>query len=222
MTPDIEKIPQELKGFPQWVCHRANKIPVNPETGDNAKADDPGTWGEFDQAVRHFEENRGNGIAGIGFEFSPGDPYAGVDLDKCRNPETGEVEPWALKVVQHLNSYSEVSPSGTGLHIWIRGKLPQGARRKGKVEMYDSGRYFTVTGHHLESTPTTIEERQAELEALHGEIFGKPQRNPSRARPDPLKRTLAMGANYLMMISLDRIRQSKNGNKFTRSRARGP
>ena len=156
---DLDKIPPELKAFPQWVCYRSNKIPVNPKTGDNAKADDPGTWSEFDHAVRYWEAHRSNGIAGIGFEFSPGDPYTGVDLDKCRKPETGEIEPWALEIVRHLNSYTEVSPSGTGLHIWIKGKLPPGARRKGKVEMYDTARYFTVTGHHLEGTPINIEPR---------------------------------------------------------------
>ena len=180
INQNFDKIPPALKAFRQWVCYRPNKVPVNPKSDDNAKADDPDTWGEFDQAVRHWEAHRGNGIAGVGFEFSPGDPYAGVDLDKCRNPETGEIEPWALEIVRHFNSYTEVSPSGTGLHIWIKGKLPPGGRHKGKIEMYDTGRYFTVTGHHLEGTPTTIEARQAELEALHAKFLASPQRTPSR------------------------------------------
>ena len=185
LAPDLDKIPPALKAFRQWVCYRPNKVPVNPKSDDNAKADDPDTWGEFDQAVRHWEAHRGNGIAGVGFEFSPGDPYAGVDLDKCRNPETGEIEPWALEIVRHFNSYTEVSPSGTGLHIWIKGKLPPGGRHKGKIEMYDTGRYFTVTGHHLEGTPTTIEARQTELEALHKEVFGKLQTPPKNSDSGP-------------------------------------
>lgn len=214
MIPDLDKIPPELKAFPQWVCYRQNKIPVNPKTGDNAKADDPSTWDEFDQAVRHWEAHRGNGITGIGYEFSGDDPFAGVDLDKCRNPETGEIEPWALEIVTHLNSYTEVSPSGTGLHIWIKGQLPPDGRHKGKVEMYDSGRYFTVTGHHIEGTSTTIENRQAELEALHAEIFGKTSEEPKRRSG----RYTKSGGNSKNGLSddalLDEIFKSKAGNKF--------
>ena len=125
VTPELDKIPPELKALRHWVCYRPNKVPVNPKTGDNAKADDPDTWGEFDQAVRHWEAHKDNGIAGIGYEFSGDDPFVGIDLDKCRNPETGEIESWALEIVRHLNSYTEVSPSGTGLHIWIKGSYPR-------------------------------------------------------------------------------------------------
>jgi putative DNA primase/helicase len=166
LTPELDKIPPELKAFPQWVCYRSNKIPVNPKTGDNAKADEPATWGEFDQAVRHWEAHRGNGIAGIGFEFSSADSCSGIDLDHCRDPATGEIEPWALEIVRRLNSYTEVSPSGMGLHIIVKASVPPGGNRKGRVEMYDSARYFTMTGHHLEGTPLNIEPRQAALQCF--------------------------------------------------------
>ena len=215
LTPDLERIPSELKALPQWVCHRQNKIPVDPKTGDNAKADDQSTWGEFPQAVAYWKGHQGNGIVGIGFEFSPGDPYTGIDLDKCRNPETGEIEPWALEIVRRLNSFTEVSPSGTGLHIWIKGKLPRGARRKGKVEMYNSGRYFTVTGHHLEGTPTTIEDRQAELTILHEEIFGKHSEEPKQGPGRDPKSGRGAADELSDEELIERIRLSKNGNKFT-------
>jgi putative DNA primase/helicase len=212
---DLDKIPLELKAFPQWVCYRQNKIPVNPKTGDNAKADDPGTWGEFDRAVRHWEAHRGNGITGIGFEFSPGDPYTGVDLDKCRDPETGKIEPRALEIVRRLESYTEVSPSGTGLHIIVKATVPPGGNRKGQVEMYDSARYFTMTGHHLEGTPTTTEDRQAELEALHGEIFGKTSRGEPTQRSGRSIKSEANSKNELSDDELlEEIFKSKIGNKF--------
>ena len=94
-----------------------------------------------------------------------------MDLDHCRNAETGEVEPWATEIVEELDSYTEVSPSGDGLHIIIQGKLPSGRRRKGNIEMYDSVRYFTMTGDHVAGTPATVEERDALLKQLHVDVF---------------------------------------------------
>ena len=216
MTPDLDNIPSELKVFPQWVCYRPDKIPVNPKTGGNAKADDPETWGEFDQAVRHWQTHEGSGIAGIGFEFSPGDPYAGVDLDKCRNPETGELRYCARVILDHLASYSEDSPSGTGAHIITKAKWPRDAGNKKalpcgmKIEVYDRLRYFTVTGHHLPGTPTTIEDRQTELTALHREVFGGAQK-PQAAPAGP---HLALDLSDQEL--LDKARRATNGEKFDR------
>jgi putative DNA primase/helicase len=99
---DLEKIPPELKRMPNWVSWRPDKTPVNPKTGKNAKANDPATWGTFSQAVRYWEANKGNGIAGIGYEFFRDDPYTGVDLDKCRNPETGELKYCAAAELEYM------------------------------------------------------------------------------------------------------------------------
>ena len=76
--------------------------------------------------------------------FSSGDPFAGVDLDKCRDPQTGELEGWAKKIVRGLDGYAEASPSGTGVHVIVRAKAPN--RRRGRIEAYSSERFFTVTG----------------------------------------------------------------------------
>jgi len=107
----------------------------------------------------------------------------GIDLDHCRDPQTGEITPRALEIVQRLDSYTEISPSGDGLHILVIGQLPRQGNKCGGIEMYSSGRYFTVTGQHLPGTPTTIEERQAELTALYQEVFGESseRRSPHRA-----------------------------------------
>ncbi len=113
-------------------------------------------------------------LLGLDLNSSPQDPYTGVDLDKCRDPETGEIEPWARSIIDRLKSYTEISPSGCGLHILIRPSSAPGGNRKGKLEFYDRGRYFTMTGHHLVGTPATIESRQGSLRGLHLETFGKP------------------------------------------------
>jgi primase-polymerase (primpol)-like protein len=149
LTP--QNIPQELKDRAQWVVWRLEeregkltKIPYNPANlSQKAKANEPGTWGGFEQAMTAYK--RGT-FAGIGYEFSAADPYTGIDLDHCRNPKTGEIELWAREIITRLNSYTEISPSGRGIHILVKGKLPPGPRRKGQVEMYSEGRYFTMTG----------------------------------------------------------------------------
>jgi putative DNA primase/helicase len=207
---DLEKIPPELKARPQWVCWRHDKTPVNPRTGGNAQADNPDTWGEYDLAVKLWEAHRGNGIAGVGFEFSFYDPFCGVDLDKCRDPDTGKIEPWAWEIIKRLDSYTEVSPSGRGVHILVRGKLPLGGNRKGKVELYSRDRYFTMTDTHLEGTPTTIEPRQTELDVLHREIFGQGKSEaPKPGSPSP---ALDLADSEL----IDKAKQARNGDKFSR------
>ena len=137
------------------------------------------------------------------------DPYSGVDLDHCRDPETGIIQQWALDIVEMLNSYTEVSPSGAGLRIFVRGDLPAGRRKKGAVEMYDAERYLTVTGDHLAGTPTVIEERGDQLAALHVEVFGVEERHEEGAQA---KQNLDLSDQDL----LDKAAHAKDGAKFLR------
>jgi hypothetical protein len=131
-----DTIPEDLRKRRQWVnCQHGEKIPLNPRTGRYASTTDSLTWGAFEEAVRRAEEH---GL-GIGFVFSSGDPFVGVDLDKCRSPETGEIAPWAQEIIEEVDSYTEVSPSGTGVHIIAKGKLPKSLSKKltevdGKIE----------------------------------------------------------------------------------------
>lgn len=104
--------------------------------------------------------------------FAPDDPYTGIDLDGCFD-ETGVLAGWAQDLVTRFDSYTELSPSGHGLHIIIRGKLPGRGRRKGSIEMYSEGRYFTVTGGLLEGAPLVIAERSEMLLAIYQELFVK-------------------------------------------------
>jgi len=145
--------------------------------------------------------------------FHPNDPFAGTDLDDCRDPETGEIQPWALDIVEDLDSYTEVSPSETGLKVFVRGELPPGRRRKRQIEMYDRGRFFTTTGYHLACTPTTVNERQTELTRLHRRVFGSSVGQVADSKRDSC-------GNPLSNLSDDELirhaMRAANGEKFAK------
>ena len=144
-----ESIPEELKVRPQWVVWKAvgekpDKVPYSAKTGCKASSTDLMTWSTFEEALEAYEKD---GYAGVGFVFCSGDPYTGIDLDGCVD-ESGHIDDWALEIVRYLDSYTEFSVTGSGLHIIVRGDLPN--RRKDDVEVYSSKRFFTVTGHLVE------------------------------------------------------------------------
>ncbi len=141
----VENIPEGMRRRTQWVVHK-EKVPYIAGGVGRASSTDSLTWRTFEEAVQALKASPGR-YDGIGFVFSSGDPFAGVDLDKCRDPETGELEEWAARIVHDLDGYAEASPSGTGVHIIIRGKAPN--KKRGKVEAYSSERYFTMTGAQL-------------------------------------------------------------------------
>lgn len=136
-----EHIPEELRAFPQWVCHDAAKRPINPHTGAAASVTDPTTWGTFAQACEAASAGRG---VGIGFVFTESDPFAGIDLDV---PQGGAPSALQEEIFNTFRSYAERSPSGRGLHIILKGRVPAAIKDRAQgVEVYSSGRYFTVTG----------------------------------------------------------------------------
>jgi putative DNA primase/helicase len=144
----LENIPEELRQRSQWLVWKLEdrdgkltKVPYIAGGVGKASSTDSLTWRSFEEAVQALETGR---YSGVGFVFSSGDPFAGIDLDKCRNPETGEIEEWAEKIVAAFGGYAEASPSGTGVHIIVRGKAPN--KKRGRVEAYSSERFFTVTG----------------------------------------------------------------------------
>lgn len=212
-----DKIPEELKALDHWVCWeyveregKTTKPPLNSLTGGRASSTDTSTWTSFGKAVEAFEGGLGDGI---GFVVCEDDPYVGIDLDHCRDSETGEVEESAEAIVSALNSYTEVTVSEEGIRIWVKGTKPEGGSRKGNIEIYDRGRFFTLTGKHLEVTPAAIEERQAELEALHASVFAKDK---------PLSASVPSNAssNTPTIFSIESIinfaKRAKNGAKFTK------
>lgn len=130
--------PKELKALPQWVGFKLpGKEPINPKTGQYAKSNDSTTWGTYDEAVRAVQEK---GLDGVGFMFAP--PYVGIDLDDC--VVNGVLNAFAREVISKCNSYTEFSPSRTGIHILVKGTI-SAAIKKSFLEVYDRERYFTVT-----------------------------------------------------------------------------
>ena len=173
---------KELKRFTHWMFQRKDKkwskVPrCRSQAGSSTN---PNTWMTFDYALKYFlDRGQKNGLDGLGFVFSKDDPFCGVDLDDCRDPATGEVDAWASAIVATLDSYTEVSPTGTGLKVWVRARKPPGRSKvkyeSGEVEVYDQGRYFCMTGHRLEGTPATVNERDEQLAAVYLQVFGKAQ-----------------------------------------------
>jgi primase-polymerase (primpol)-like protein len=155
-APIIENIPERLTERPQWVNWRLEerdgkmtKMPYTPGTLRRASSTDLMTWRTFSEALAAYERSEPP-FDGIGFVFCSADPFAGIDLDKCRNPETGKVAEWARKLIDSVQEgYVEVSPSGTGIHVIVEGTVRGGGMRKGKLEMYGRDRFFTITGRIL-------------------------------------------------------------------------
>jgi hypothetical protein len=177
IADQLDHIPSELKAYNNFVLCRIEmrdgkptKVPYSPH-GGKAKANDPTTWASYKTCI-HALDNGGH-FDGIGFEFSKELGIAGVDFDNCLDPATGEIiDPHIAQWVSRLNSYTEISHSGKGLHILVKGNLPGSRNRTRNIEVYDSGRYFVMTGQRREGTPATIEPRQDELGAFYREFFG--------------------------------------------------
>lgn len=187
-------IPVELRELKQWVCWRLEerpgaakptKCPYSPwPNGWQASVTNPASWGTFEQAVQaplnatdvvpwDYENNKPalstaeTGFHGLGFVFTEEDEYTGIDLDDTH----GDVEAYArqIKIFQSFNSYTELSPSGSGVHIIVKGKVPQG-RRRASIELYPHARYFTMTGNVIHNVP--IAERQDLLDILFEQMGG--------------------------------------------------
>jgi len=167
-------VPLELLDYKQWVLWRRaevngriTKIPISPWSGKPAACDKRETWSTYRHVLYALRRFR---CDGIGFVFTDIDPFCGIDLDHCRTVD-GTITPDALNIIRRFESYTELSPSGTGAHILINAKLSGKGRRAGKIEVYDSGRYFTMTGKHVAGTPFAIESRQQALEYFVTELF---------------------------------------------------
>lgn len=159
--------PTALTSLAQWVCHKG-KRPVSFR-GKSGSSTNPSTWGTFDQCVNEAVQwnNNPGGLDGIGFVFSDDDPFTGVDLDKVIDAD-GKLEEWAQEWVDKLDSYTEYSPSGRGLHVIIRAKLPTKGKNTNQIEVYSTERYFTFTGKPFKDygDDPVIENRQKEIEWL--------------------------------------------------------
>ena len=153
----LENIPAELRQLDQWVVAGSNKEPINARTGARASVTDPSTWSTFYEA-KHA------GYLHIGFVLAQEDPYTIIDLDE---PQTEAQKERHLRIYQAFDSYSELSQSGQGIHIIVKGHIPTGVRRD-KVEVYSALRYMICTGSVIRNSP--IVDHQPLLEAIHAEM----------------------------------------------------
>lgn len=159
--PDDIPALTELMGRRQWVAWRyaerdgnLTKPPLNVHNGYGASHSDPATWATFEQACQYAMSNN---LPGVGYVITDDDEYTGADLDNCRDPETGEIDDWASDIVALAETYTEVSPSGTGLRLIWRGKVEKTIKcDPASVEIYKNKRYLTITGDHIPGTPRTI------------------------------------------------------------------
>jgi putative DNA primase/helicase len=156
IAPIVDNIPERLTERPQWVCWRLEardgkptKVPYTPGTERRASSTDLMTWATFEEALAAYEAGKPL-YNGIGFVFCSADPFVGIDLDVCRDPDSGEISPWAQSIISRVQEgYVDASPSGTGVHIIVEGSVRGGGLRKGNIEMYSRGRFFTITGSVL-------------------------------------------------------------------------
>jgi primase-polymerase (primpol)-like protein len=227
-------LPVSLRQYDQWVCWttqerggKATKVPLDPTSvsGGYASTADPATWGSFDAALQRATAPD---VDGIGFVFTTEDPFVGVDLDDCRD-ESG-LSDEAVEIVTRLHSYTEISPSGTGLHVLVRGELPEGPRRKGAIEAYDDARYFTMTGERLAGTPREISERSGPLQRVHEQFLSDSSSGDETgvttqpATDSATEMTGRVGLDFgaIERVSLDDVtllekaHDAENGEKFGR------
>ena len=183
-----EQFPRELTDRRQWICwrlepsskgDRPNKTPYSPHANRRASSIDPSTWGTLAEAqaarVRY-------GYTGLGFVFTNDDDFVGVDIDHCRDKETGTFNKTAAAIISKAATYTEISPSGEGLHLFFLGKIPEGGNKNSTtgVEMYAFGRYFTMTGNRLTDAPLEVLKDDGVLAWIHAEYIKTPKQEKSK------------------------------------------
>lgn len=189
-------VPSDLESIPQWVAWRyavvngkTTKIPVNPRTGYNAKVNKSRTWADFETAHKYYHEHP-DLVSGVGFVMH-GTRVIGVDLDHCIGADL-TIAPWAMAIVRSLASYTEVSPSGTGLRVFGFGSKPstkgKPREKRGDIELYDhvSNRFLTFTGRSWQGYPLELRDVTAELAPIYADVFGPAPAPVVRRDPQPV------------------------------------
>jgi putative DNA primase/helicase len=215
---NVEAVPLELRERKQWVCfkleqrdRKQTKVPYQTNGHTRASTTDPTTWSTFDDAV--IAATHGDGGDGVGYVFADDDPFVGIDLDACL-ADDGSLDPTAAAIVASLDSYTERSISGRGLHVLVKATL-NGGRHRGRIdgrigfEVYGTERYFIVTGDSLTGAPTTIEHRQEQLDRTLAHVLP----------PEPKQATLHADIPTSTLEDtelLDRAFAAKNGRDLER------
>jgi hypothetical protein len=209
--PNIDGVPSYLQRFPNWVLWRFDwvddswaKVLYDPIGNWRAATNDPATWASFDVAVRLYSQQQ-KSFDGIGFVFNLEDDLCGIDFDECVHD--GELLEGRSEWIEKFDSYTELSVSGTGLHVIVRGTWGKGRRRKDPdVEVYDRLRYFTVSGRSW-GEARTIRWRQSQLEQFKDSMFPQTEQPQRTVSIEPVK-----PANELLRLAFN----SSNGDSIER------
>lgn len=208
--------PQELAALRQWICWRLEpdprgekprKVPYDPRTGRKASSTNPETWATLPEAMRAQTKYL---FSGVGFVFTETGGIVGVDIDHCRN-EDGTFTEAAQAILDKYPSYTEISPSGAGLHIFYRGVMPGKGNKNSVtgVEMYASARYFTMTGNRLEGTPEAIADGAQALAWIHENYIARKQARKRKAKK--AARRIVLSDEQV----LEKARTAQNAEDFT-------
>lgn len=217
-----DNIPAYLKNIPQWVGwrwifrdNRWTKPPINMKNGDqHASSTDPSTWVSFETAISVYQnDERGFHLDGIGLAIMPTNNLVAVDWDSVFDPDTQTVLYDADTAAQMLNTYIEWSPTHSGYRGFLIGRLPPTERRSGSIEMYNSGRYMTITGHKLLYAPGTIESRQPQIEAFHADVFKEKLHRKTKAKSNVSKASVPV-LTLLDHEVIEKAGLSTSGSKF--------
>jgi hypothetical protein len=224
MKPCYDEIPEEMRELPNWIVwrleKRANKsgvvketkVPYNARSGRHAQSNNPATWSTFGAAMEALKKGCFNGPG-----FCITQPIIVADFDGCRDPG-GILEPWAEQMVDELDAPTEISPSRTGVHSFVKGELPPGPRQKEfgdrahhGIGLYDAarGRYIAMTGERIRGG-ATIPDRTEELRRIHARLF-PPQ--PPKAKPKAKAKT---GASLADDDLIAKALKANDGGKFSR------
>jgi len=248
LPPVLENIPQELRESPQWVAWIAvpnpkrgkpDKVPVNAKTGRPGSTTNPETWASFDVAAKFYQGklgklhtiwtrdgNKTGPIAGVGFVLTEDSPFVGIDIDHCIDSQ-GNIASFAQQIINRMGSYTEVSPSGTGIRIFVKGNMPTSGFKNTDVglEVYKSKRYLTVTGRPLREFQ--IVENQGALDSLTSEyksdahkkkeppLMKQKQTHPRKEPRNDIDQMEHISVLKDDSILHEKILASKNGDLFT-------
>lgn len=200
MSTEFDRVPAALRERPQWLGWRfeskagetkPRKVPYYADgrrrvgtQGDDA---DRKRLVTFDHAVSAMAAGK---FSGLGFAFLPGDGLIGIDLDNVIDSDTGEIQERAAGIIRSCASYTELSPSGRGVHIYSLGQTKSHKSNEIGVEMFCGRQFFTVTGRHYPGTPEQVTPiRDEVVSRLHQVI------DAARARPTAAPARLPPGGN---------------------------
>ena len=229
---DYGHVPEEMKQFPHWVVATANKLPINPASGYGAKSNDPSTWSSFDVCLSYLKENYGkevsignqmSSIEGLGFMFQKETGLVGIDIDHCLDANGNIVDERVKAILDANDAYAEVSKSCSGIHIISRGQKNFSSNKMHLtdeivLEVYDSARYFFITGNLLSAEKAKITDGQALLDYIGKEFFSSSNEKSSNIA------TPIEASNEPAVISaevMDRLEYNLNSDEYFNRRWNG-